>query len=228
VQGVAESKRRRSLRCGNCSSAKWRTRCIRKKKLRGHAAPAWCARAARGPLEKREHAEIRVRTVGKQKYNAHSVATHAHAGWPKATYSRKITDSMADVGAHTNGRSQSQHVTSTHECQIYIVQQNQLPIHRTTIERPAAVENLKKHRHQTQKPSNPLTSAPYAAPAAATIFAPTFAPSCAAAATPFATSFAPSCAAAATTFAPSFAPSCAATTATSFAPACCGKWWSLP
>jgi hypothetical protein len=94
---------------------------------------AW---AAHGPRQKREHAEMRVRTVGKQKCNAHSVATHAHAGWPKATYSRKITDSTADVGAHTSGRSQSQHVTSTHECQIDIVQQNQLPIHvRTTLRR---------------------------------------------------------------------------------------------
>jgi hypothetical protein len=126
----------------------------------------------RGPRPKCEHAEMRVRTVGKQKCIAPSVATHAHAGWPKATYSRKITDSSADVGAHTSGRSQSQHATSTHDCQIYIVQQNQLPIHRTTIERPAAVENLKKHRPQTQKPSNPLASAPHAAPAGAPILLP--------------------------------------------------------
>jgi hypothetical protein len=65
------------------------------------AAPPWCAWAARGPREKREHAETRVRTVGKQKCNAHSVATQAHAGWLKATYSRKMTDSTADVGAVT-------------------------------------------------------------------------------------------------------------------------------
>jgi hypothetical protein len=129
---------------------------------------------------------MRVRTVGKQKCNAHNVATHAHAEWPKATYSRKMTDSTADVGAHASGRSQSQHVRSTHECQIYIIQQNQLPIHRTTIERPAAVENLKKHRPQTQKPSNPLASAPHAAPAAA----PSLAPSGAAAAPSFDPSYA--------------------------------------
>jgi hypothetical protein len=122
----------------------------------------------------------RVRTVGKRKCNAHSVATDAHAGWPKATYSRKMTDTTADVGAHTSGRSPSQHVTSTHECQIYIVRQNQMPIHRKTTERPAAVENLNKHRPQTEKPSNPLASAPYAAPATATFFAP----SCAAATAP--------------------------------------------
>jgi hypothetical protein len=54
-----------------------------------------------GSREKLGHAEIRVRTVGKQKCNAHSVATHAHAGWPKATYSRKMTDSTADVGSVT-------------------------------------------------------------------------------------------------------------------------------
>jgi hypothetical protein len=157
-------------------------------------------RGVRGPRQKREHAEMRVRTVGKQKCNAHSVATHAHAGWSKATYSRKITDSTADVGAHTSGRSQSQHVTSTHECQIDIVQQNQLPIHRTTIERPAAVENLKKHRPQTQKLCNPLASAPHAAPAAAPILLPLLLPFCSLLCcrrSHFAPSFAPSCAAAA-------------------------------
>jgi hypothetical protein len=74
---------------------------IRKKNSRGHAALPWCASAARGPREKLGHAEMRVRTVGKQKCNAHSMATHAHAGWPKATYSRKMTDSTADVGAVT-------------------------------------------------------------------------------------------------------------------------------
>jgi hypothetical protein len=43
-----------------------------------------------------------------------------------------------------NGRCQSQYVMSTHEYQIYIVQQNQIPIHRKTAERTAAVENLNK------------------------------------------------------------------------------------
>jgi hypothetical protein len=37
------------------------------KKSRGHAAPVWCAWVARGPRQKREHGEIRVRTVGKHK-----------------------------------------------------------------------------------------------------------------------------------------------------------------
>jgi hypothetical protein len=42
-----------------------------------------------------------VRSVGKLKRNTHSVATDAYAGWSKATYSEKMTDSTADMGAVT-------------------------------------------------------------------------------------------------------------------------------
>jgi hypothetical protein len=67
---------------------------IRKKQSRGLAA-------LRGVRGERGNAEGRGRSEGTPNCNAHSVATDVHPGWPKATYSRKMTDSTADVGAVT-------------------------------------------------------------------------------------------------------------------------------
>jgi hypothetical protein len=138
-----------------------RTDTIRKKRSRAHAGlRVW--HGMRGA------AVDCMGGVGTRAVKATGVRTLPTAGsrTPRCRHSKSAH--MDGVWNPRSGRSQSQHVTSTHECQIYIVQQNQIPIHRKTTERPAAVKNHKKHRPQTQKPSNPLASAPHAAPAAAT------------------------------------------------------------
>jgi hypothetical protein len=130
---------------------------------------AWPAWRRRGPCRRRADARAQSNVLANVLSQRNLRAKAANGGFhpgkrkPRCRYSKSAH--MDGLWHSRSGRSQSQHRTSTHECRIYyrranrwdIVQQNQMPIHRKTPDRLAALENPKKHRKprsNAQKPAD--------------------------------------------------------------------------